>query len=152
MRGAACVDGGAGGVCGGAGVGMLARGAAPVKLRIARAEWVLLLTLAALPFCGYLLARFVTHSIEVRYVLGALVAIAAMVGVAVGPWLRRDAVFNAVLVVLGLGIVGAARLRIHAEQQKTAARLASLVLPACGEGSAAGERGWAAVCAGHGHV
>ena len=80
---AACVDGGAGGVCGGAGVGMLAGDAA--RGLISAAEWVLLLTLAALPFCGYLLARFVTHSIEVRYVLGAVVAISAMVAIAMSP-------------------------------------------------------------------
>ena len=100
------------------------------EVEIPGAEWVLLVVLAGLPFCGYLLARFVTHSIEVRFVLGAVVAIAAMVGVALAPWLRRDAVFNTALVVLGLGIVGGGAVRIHAEQQKTAARMASLVLPA----------------------
>ena len=100
------------------------------ETRIAAAEWVLVLTLAALPFCGYLLARYVTHSIEVRYVLGAVVAISAMLAVAISPWLRRDGVFAAVMVVLGVGIVGAGAARIHAEQKKTEARLASLALPA----------------------
>jgi hypothetical protein len=99
-------------------------------LSIYGAEWVLVLALAALPFCGYLLARFVTHSIEVRYVLGAVVAISAMAAIAVSPWLKRDVVFNAALVVLGLGIVGAGLVRIHAEQGKTTERLASLMLPA----------------------
>jgi signal transduction histidine kinase len=99
------------------------------ELRIPAAEWVLLLVLAALPFCGYLLARFVTHSIEVRYVLGAVVAISAMLAIAIGQWLRRDAVFNAVLMVLGVAIVGAGAVRIHDEQKKTAARLAGLTLP-----------------------
>ncbi|MGA1982309.1 MAG: glycosyltransferase family 39 protein [Acidobacteriaceae bacterium] len=101
-----------------------------VRRRIETAEWVLVLSLAALPFCGYLLARFVTHSIEVRYVLGAVVAISAMLAIALSPWLKRDAVFNAALVLLGLGIVAGGAVRIHAEQQKTSARLASLVLPA----------------------
>jgi hypothetical protein len=87
-----------------------------------------MLTLASLPFFGYLIARLVTHSIEVRYVLGAVVAISAMLAIAVGPWLKRDAVFHAVLVVLGLGIVGGGAVRIHAEQQKTAARLAGLAM------------------------
>jgi hypothetical protein len=100
------------------------------ELRIPAAEWVLLLVLAALPFCGFMLARFVTHSIEVRYVLGAVVAISAMVAIAVSPWLRRDGVFAAVMVALGVAIVGAGAARIHAEQKKTEARLASLVLPA----------------------
>jgi uncharacterized membrane protein len=98
--------------------------------RIPAAEWVLLLVLAALPICGYLLARYVTHSIEVRYVLGAAVAISAMVAVVIGPWLRRDRVFAAVMVVLGVGIMGAGAARTHAEQKKTEARLASLALPA----------------------
>jgi hypothetical protein len=105
-------------------------GAPGRSVRVSSAEWVMLLTLAALPFCGYLLARFVTHSIEVRYVLGALVAISAMVGIAAAPWLKRDAVFNMALVVLGLGIVVGGAARIRAEQRKTAERLASLVLPA----------------------
>jgi len=100
------------------------------ELRIPAAEWVLLLTLAALPFCGFMLARFVTHSIEVRYVLGAVVAISAMLAVAISPWLRRDGVFAAVMVALGVAIVGAGAARIHAQQHKTEARLASLVLPA----------------------
>jgi uncharacterized membrane protein len=100
------------------------------EVRIPAAEWVLMLALAALPFCGYLLARFVTHAIEVRYVLGAVVAISALAAIAVSEWLRRDAVFNAALVVLGLGILGTGAVRIHAEQRKTAERLASLVLPA----------------------
>jgi uncharacterized membrane protein len=99
------------------------------ELRISAAEWVLLLTLAALPFCGYLMARFVTHSIEVRYVLGAVVAISAMLAVAVSDWLRRDGVFVAAMVVMGVGIAGAGAARIHAEQRRTAERLASLVLP-----------------------
>jgi hypothetical protein len=98
-------------------------------LRIPAAEWVLLLALAALPFGGYLLARFVTHSIEVRYVLGAVVAISAMLAVAMAARLERDGVFTAVMVVMGLGIVGTGAVRIHAEQRKTAERLASLVLP-----------------------
>ena len=98
--------------------------------RIPAAEWVLMLVLAALPFCGYLLARFVTHSIEVRYVLGAVVAISAMVAVVISPWLRRDGVFAAVMITLGVGIIGAGAARIHAEQKKSEARLASLVLPA----------------------
>jgi len=99
------------------------------EVPIPAAQWVLLLVLAALPFCGYLLARFVTHSIEVRYVLGAVVAISAMLAVAASPWLKRDAVFNTVLVALGLAIVGAGAARIVAEQHKSAQRMSSLVLP-----------------------
>ena len=99
-------------------------------LLMSGADWVLLLVLAALPFGGYLLARFVTHSIEVRYVLGALVAISAMLALAVARWLESDAVFSAVMAVLGLAIVIGGVVRIRGEQRKSAERLASLVLPA----------------------
>jgi len=98
-------------------------------LQISPAEWVLILTLAALPFCGYLLAVTVTHSIEVRYVLGAVVAISAMVAIATSPWLRSDRAFAAVMAFLFVGIISSGAARIHAEQGKTEARLASLVLP-----------------------
>jgi hypothetical protein len=105
-------------------------GCVRTRRTLAPAEWVLMLVLAAMPLLAYALARLVTHSIEARFALGAMVAIAALVGVALAPWLRRDAVFNFALVVLGMGIVVGGALRIHAEQQQTAARLASLVLPA----------------------
>lgn len=100
------------------------------SLRISSAEWVAVLAMAALPFGGYLLARFVTHSIEVRYVLGALVALSAMTAFAVAPYLRSDAVFSGVLVALGLGIVGGGAARVRSEQRATDAEMASLVLPA----------------------
>ena len=48
----------------------------------------------------------------------------------ISPWLRRDGVFAAVMITLGVGIIGAGAARIHAEQKKSEARLASLVLPA----------------------
>ena len=108
----------------------LAWGCVRVRRTVAAAEWVLMLMLAAMPLLAYVLARVVTHSIEARFALGAIVAIAALVGVALAPWLRRDAVFHFVLVALGVGIVGGGAVRIHAEQEKTAARLASLALPA----------------------
>lgn len=99
------------------------------ELRIPRAEWVAILALAALPFCGYLLARFVTHSIEVRYVLGAVVALSALTALAIFPQLRRDGVFNVVLILLGAGLLTTGAARIRAEQKATAATLASFVLP-----------------------
>ena len=120
--------------------------------RIPAAEWVLMLVLAALPFCGYLLARFVTHSIEVRYVLGAVVAISAMVGcsdqpVAAARWRVCGGDDHA-----GRGDCWRGAARIHAEQKKSEARLASLVLPAEVKSALDRKSGWAAVCAGHGRV
>jgi hypothetical protein len=93
------------------------------------AVWVLLITLAALPFAGYLLARFVTHSIEVRYVLGAVIAISALIAISIARWLQSDRVFSAVMIALGVGIVIAGAVRIHAQKADTDARLATLTLP-----------------------
>ena len=99
------------------------------ELRIPAAEWGLLITLAALPFSGYFLAKFVTHAIEVRYVLGAVVGISVMVGVAVSPWLRRDWIFVAVMSMLLVCILGAGLLRIKVEQLIQSERLGLMVLP-----------------------
>ena len=83
----------------------------------------------ALPFYGYLLARFVTHSIEMCSVLGIMVAISAMLAVAISLGLRWDGVFAAMMVVLGVAIIGTCAARIHADKRETADKLTSLVLP-----------------------
>jgi hypothetical protein len=97
--------------------------------RMGSAVWAALIALAALPFAGYLLALFVTHSIEVRYVLGAVVAISALVAVAVSRWLQSDLAFSLLMSAMGLILVTGGAIRIHTEQQQTRARLATLVLP-----------------------
>ena len=97
--------------------------------RASNSEWVAILSLAALPFFGYLLARFVTHSIEVRYILSAIVALSAMTAIGLTPWLNRDSVFNAVLVIAGLALLGTGIARIASERRSTADEMASLVLP-----------------------
>src|SRR6185312_7941062 len=57
-------------------------------------ESVFVFGLAALPFFGFLLARFVTHSIEVRYVLGAIIGITVLLAVVLEPTLRRNPQFS----------------------------------------------------------
>jgi hypothetical protein len=54
------------------------------------AEKAFLLVLAILPFFGFLLARFVTHSIEVRYILPAILGLSVLIAIAATP-LERDA-------------------------------------------------------------
>jgi hypothetical protein len=93
------------------------------------AQWMLLITLAALPFGGYLLARFVTHTIEVRYVLGALVAISAMLAIAVARNLESDTVFSAVMILMGVVLLCGGAIRIRSEQARSKHRLDTLVLP-----------------------
>ena len=96
---------------------------------LSRAQWVLLVTLAALPFAGYLLALFVTHSIEVRYVLGAVIAIAAMVAIASTRWLESDWIFSSVMVLMGVVLLAGGAVRIRSEHTRARLRLETLVLP-----------------------
>jgi len=97
--------------------------------RLNPALWVLLVTLAGLPFAGYLLARFVTHSIEVRYVLGALIAISALLAISLARRLESDRVFSAVMIVMGIALLASGAVRIRSQKRDSEARLASLVLP-----------------------
>lgn len=94
------------------------------------AQWVLLVILAAMPFAGYLLARFVTHSIEVRYVLGAIIAISAMVAIASARPLENDRTFSIVMALMGVVLLAGGAVRIRSEQARTRARLETLTLPA----------------------
>ncbi|HEX4154427.1 MAG TPA: glycosyltransferase family 39 protein [Acidobacteriaceae bacterium] len=91
-------------------------------------ELVFLLALAALPLFGVLLAVFVTHSIEVRYVLSALIAVAIFVAIAVAPWLGNRTVWATFFMLLVVGIVFSGILRIRDQQRQTANQLASLIL------------------------
>jgi len=97
--------------------------------RIDSAAWILLLVLASLPFAGYLMARLVTHSIEVRYVLGALVAISALIAIAVARWLESDLVFSVTMAFMGLALLIGGAVRVHAERARSVERLATLSLP-----------------------
>ena len=96
---------------------------------LSSAQWVLLGTLAALPFAGYLLARFVTHSIEVRYVLGAIIAVSAMVAIANARRLESDRAFSVVMMMMGIVLLASGAVRIRTEQARTRERLETLVLP-----------------------
>jgi hypothetical protein len=92
-------------------------------------ELTFLLALAALPLFGVLLAVFVTHSIEVRYVLSAIIAIAIFVAIAIEPWLRRGSSASGLAVILALAIVLAGVLRVRDEQAKATQERALLVFP-----------------------
>ena len=92
------------------------------------AELVFLVALAALPLFGVALAKFVTHSIEVRYVLSAIIAISIFVAVAVEPWLRHRLSPNSIVAILAVGVLVAGVLRIRNELVKSKQQLALLVL------------------------
>jgi 4-amino-4-deoxy-L-arabinose transferase-like glycosyltransferase len=98
--------------------------------QIPRAEIVFIVILAALPFFGFLLARFVTHSIEVRYVLGAIIGVTMLLAIVLAPIFRRDTSWRITLALLFVAILISGLLRIHTEARNTNETLASLVLSA----------------------
>jgi len=94
---------------------------------VSKAEYVLLITLTAVPLFGYLLAAFVTHSIFERYVICATLGMILLEAVAVSPllesrWRSRILLGGMVLIFLAHGVQ---RLRI--ERRETKQRLAQLV-------------------------
>jgi hypothetical protein len=108
-------------------------GALPLRWRtfhLPPGEAAFLLMLAAQPFCGFFLAFFVTHTIEVRYVLGTILAIVVLVALLVAPLLERRPVFAVSLAVVLVGIIIGGCLRIDAETHKSSSILASLEIPA----------------------
>ncbi len=92
-------------------------------------ELIFLLALAALPLFGVALALSVTHSIEVRYVLSAIIAIAIFFAIAIGPSVRTHLSPTATTALLLLGILVAGFIRVRDQQTITAEQLALLDMP-----------------------
>ncbi len=77
------------------------------------AEKTFLLVLAILPFFGFLLARFVTHSIEVRYILPAILGLSVLIAIAALPLYRDGRLTVPLACALLLWIAAAGAERIH---------------------------------------
>jgi len=69
-------------------------------LNLPDAEFVFLVTLAALPFFGFLLARFITNAMAPRYILGSVIGIAALLAIALAPLLRIKPIGRIALLLL----------------------------------------------------
>ena len=61
--------------------------------------------MALLPFFGYLFGRFVTHTMEVRYVIAALIAFAATFGIVLERKLRSNTFYYATLTLIVTGAI-----------------------------------------------
>jgi 4-amino-4-deoxy-L-arabinose transferase-like glycosyltransferase len=74
-------------------------------------EAVFLLVLSILPLFGFLLARFVTHSIEVRYILPAILGLSVFIAVALRPMYRNATAARGLVTgcLLWLGLIGLGR-------------------------------------------
>jgi hypothetical protein len=88
--------------------------------------WVALLSLALLPFFGYLFGRFVTHTMEVRYVIAALIAFAATFGIVLERRLRSNTFYYAAVSLIVLASLAINIASIQHERRDAAAFLASL--------------------------
>ncbi len=89
-------------------------------------EWVALAATAALPIFGYLFARLVTHTIEVRYVIAWQFAAAACTAICMEKLLRNRFIFCTVLVaIVALACVVQGR-QIEIYRADRTAKLASM--------------------------
>ena len=90
--------------------------------------WVALSAMALLPFFGYLFGRFVTHSMEVRYVIAALIAFAATFAIVLERRLRSDAFYYVTLALIALAAIDINIWNIVKERRASNTILASFQL------------------------
>lgn len=91
-----------------------------------RAEWALVLLLVLMPVFAFVLGKFVTHALEVRHSIGAIVGISTLIAIALLPVLRQRGVFSTIMAVLLVGIIFVNEMRVRvsaAEDRKTIAAL-----------------------------
>jgi hypothetical protein len=99
-----------------------------VNLRLRHAEVVFLFALLAFPVLGYLLANFVTHFVEARYMQPAIIGISALLAILIAPLVENKTIGRIVLALLFFAIAGTGVLRIRAEREHSREMMASLVL------------------------
>jgi hypothetical protein len=97
-------------------------------LRLPDAEFVFLLTLAAMPVFAFLLGHFVTHAMESRYAIGAILGIAALLSIALVPLLGNRVAGFVVLVLLAAGFTWRGMQGVRDQRTRRDQALASLVV------------------------
>jgi len=90
--------------------------------------WVALVSMALLPFFGYLFGRFVTHTMEVRYVIAALIAFAATFGIVLERKLRSDTFYYGSVALILIAAIAINLHSVRQERRDSAAILASFKL------------------------
>jgi hypothetical protein len=88
--------------------------------------WVALSAMVLLPFFGYLFGRFVTHTMEVRYVIAALIAFAATFGIVLERKLRSNTFYYVTLALIFLAAIDINTWNIVKERRASNAILAGL--------------------------
>jgi len=95
---------------------------------LTKAEAVFLTLLASLPIFGYLLSRFVTHTIEPRHLIPALVGVTPLLAFALSPLFCRKKAGNFTLLALFLAVAFAGAIRIHTERASMQKTMSALTL------------------------
>ena len=120
-------------------IGLLAAGAAVVLWSCARrvqagdlaagaGDWTLLLLLVAMPVFAFVLGKGVTHALEVRHSIGAVVGISALIAVALLPVLRQRGAASLLLLSGVVAVVVINGFRVRASMQEARATMAALTL------------------------
>lgn len=97
-------------------------------LRLPDAEFVFLLVLAALPVFAFLLGHFITHAMEPRYALGAVIGVTALLAIALTPLLESRIAGPLILAALCIAFVWKGALEIRAERTYRAYVLSQMIL------------------------
>jgi 4-amino-4-deoxy-L-arabinose transferase-like glycosyltransferase len=90
--------------------------------------WIALSAMALLPFFGYLFGRFVTHTMEVRYVIAALIAFAATFGIVLERKLRSSTFYYATVALIFIAALTINTWNIIKERRDSNQLLASFQL------------------------
>ena len=100
-----------------------------MRRRLLNAEVVFLFAIAALPTVGYLLAVFVTHTFEARYVIGTVIGLAGLIGLGAQSVMTRIRSEVAVLTVVGVILVVSGGHRIYSQMKYTKHVIAQMRVP-----------------------
>ncbi len=92
------------------------------------AEGSLIMLLVLMPVFAFVLGRVVTHALEVRHSIGAIVGISTLIAIAAAAMLRRTTVFYGVMTAMLLGIVVANGVRIREAAAASRQTMAELTL------------------------
>ncbi len=99
-----------------------------MNLRLPVAEAVLLILLAAIPVFAFLLAIFVTHFVEARYTLPALIGVCAATAILLTPLSQSRVLGGVVLVILFVAIAVTGVERVRSDRESAQASMATLAI------------------------
>ena len=98
------------------------------EIAASSSEWVLVLLLVFMPWFAFALGKAITHALEVRHSIGAIVGISALVAIAVTPSLRSERAFATVITVMVVGIMAVNFMHTRASASRDRQSIAELTL------------------------